>query len=89
VAISALPDARQRFDAYHDLISGLVHNEMDYPEFAARVRRRRQGSNEDHDWGDDEPSSPDDTEDYDSDDDEPSSPSAKFRRKRMQRAVEG
>jgi hypothetical protein len=61
--LAALPEARQRFDEYYDLISGFVHNEMDYSEFAARVRRRRQGRNEDNDWDDNaeiEPIPPDD-----------------------------
>jgi hypothetical protein len=58
---AALPAARARFDEYYDFILGLVHNEMDYQEFAARVRRRKLGRNEDHDWGDDiEPVPPDD-----------------------------
>jgi hypothetical protein len=58
---AALPDAWEKFDEYYDLISGFVHNELDYAEFAARVRRRH-GTNEDNDWEeiDVEPDPPDD-----------------------------
>ncbi|MBM3952684.1 MAG: hypothetical protein FJ311_14680 [Rhodospirillales bacterium] len=51
-----LPEYRERFDAYKDLLSAFVSREMDYPEFAARVRRRRHGTLEDHDWEDVDPS---------------------------------
>lgn len=37
-------------ETYTHLIGGFVYDEMNYREFAARVRRRSQGSNEDNDW---------------------------------------
>jgi len=45
-----LPEAREKFKDYKDLIGGFVYDEMNYREFAARVRRRSKGSNEDNDW---------------------------------------
>lgn len=47
---SALPEARTRFDEYKDLTEGFATGDMSYKEFAARVRRRTKGSNEDSDW---------------------------------------
>jgi hypothetical protein len=47
---AALPAARERFDEYKDLLDEFANGPMDYPEFAARVRRRSEGRNEDHDW---------------------------------------
>lgn len=47
-------EARHKFDEYHDLLASFAGG-MDYHEFAARVRRRSQGTNEDHDWPDEEP----------------------------------
>lgn len=44
-----LPDARERFDNHRDLMVGFVSGDLDYPEFAARVRRRSEGTNEDWD----------------------------------------
>jgi len=43
---------RWRFNEYKDLLAGFVSRELEYREFAARVRRRESGSNEDHDWDD-------------------------------------
>ncbi|MCG8559708.1 MAG: hypothetical protein MI824_07910 [Hyphomicrobiales bacterium] len=51
----ALPAARERFDEHTDLLEAFAIGEMDYAEFAARVRRREDGTTEDHDWYD-EPS---------------------------------
>ena len=45
-----LPNARHRFDEYNDLISAFASGDMNYEEFAARVRRRSQGLFEDGDW---------------------------------------
>lgn len=50
---SVLAAARQRFDENHDLLDAFASGEMDYTEFAARVRRRGEGTNEDHDWEED------------------------------------
>jgi hypothetical protein len=47
-------EAREKFDEYSDLLASFAGG-MDYEEFAARVRRRSQGANEDHDWPDEEP----------------------------------
>jgi hypothetical protein len=41
-------EARAKFDDYQDLLFAFGH--MSYEEFAARVRRRSQGLNEDADW---------------------------------------
>ena len=45
-----LPEARDKFDDYKDLLGAFADGSMDYEEFAARVRRREQGTNEDSDW---------------------------------------
>ena len=45
-----MPHARKRFEQHKDLIGKFVQNEMEYKEFAARVRRRNKGTNEDNDW---------------------------------------
>ncbi|MCH8097022.1 MAG: hypothetical protein IID53_08080 [Proteobacteria bacterium] len=50
-----LPDARGRFDDYNDLLQGYAIDGMSYEEFAARVRRREQGTREDDDWEDEGP----------------------------------
>ena len=42
-----LPEARARFDEYNDLLFAYSTGEMDYPEFAARVKRRMRGEPED------------------------------------------
>src|ERR1051325_2250731 len=47
-----LPEHRARFETHQDIIGAYVASEMSYREFAARVRRRRLGQNEDHDWED-------------------------------------
>jgi hypothetical protein len=44
-----LPDARQNFDRYKDLLLSYGSLEIDYTEFAARSRRRSEGTNEDFD----------------------------------------
>jgi hypothetical protein len=41
--------ARQRFNEYKDLLNEYAFNQMKWPEFAARVRRRELGVNEDSD----------------------------------------
>jgi hypothetical protein len=38
-----------------DLVQDFADQTMEYPEFAAHVRRRKDGVNEDSDWGDPEP----------------------------------
>ncbi|MDE0176639.1 MAG: hypothetical protein OYH76_26475 [Defluviicoccus sp.] len=45
-----LPEARDRFDEYKDLLTDFSSKAMTYEEFAARVRRRSQGLYEDGDW---------------------------------------
>ena len=45
-----LPDARQRFDEFKDLVAEFAYGRIKYAEFAGRVRRRSQGLNEDSDW---------------------------------------
>ena len=45
-----LPDACERFDEYKDLVAEFAYGRIEYVEFAARVRRRSQGLNEDSDW---------------------------------------
>ena len=47
-----LPGARERFDDYRDLLESFVFEGLPYKEFAARVRRRGRGTNEDYDWPD-------------------------------------
>lgn len=49
-----LPEHRAKFEAYKDITARYTSGEIDYAEFAARVRRRNAGANEDHDWEDDE-----------------------------------
>jgi hypothetical protein len=44
-----LPEARQTFDRYKDLLMSYGSLEIDYTEFAARTRRRSEGKNEDFD----------------------------------------
>lgn len=44
-----LPEARRRFAAYRDLLEAYGDGTMEYPAFAARVRRRSQGKPEDRD----------------------------------------
>ncbi len=45
-----LPQARQLFGQYKDLLGDFAVKAIDYNEFAARVRRRSQGLDEDSDW---------------------------------------
>jgi hypothetical protein len=52
---SVLPRAIERLQEYQDLLEPFASGEMAYAEFAARVRRREQGANEDHDWPDEDP----------------------------------
>jgi hypothetical protein len=52
---------RARFDRYSDLLQQFATGELHYAAFAARVRRREQGQNEDTDY----------PRDYDPNDDEP------------------
>jgi hypothetical protein len=63
---AVLPEQRKKFDEYKDLVEDFAYGYMDYPQFAARVRRRREGINEDSDWGDIEP----DYDDYEEPDDD-------------------
>jgi hypothetical protein len=44
-----LPEAKVRFDTYKDLLRAYAYGDMSYVEFAARVRRRSEGRNEDSD----------------------------------------
>ena len=44
-----LPQARKRFEEYKDLLEDFAEG-MRYKEFAARVRRRSEGVDEDRDW---------------------------------------
>jgi len=45
-----LRKARVQFDAYSDLLQAYGAKDIGYQEFAARVRRRELGQNEDDDW---------------------------------------
>ena len=45
-----LPEARKRFDEYQDLLDDFASGMRSYEEFAARVRRRSEGVDEDRDW---------------------------------------
>lgn len=45
-----LLEAREKFDEYKDLLADFAYGEIEYAEFAARVRRRTEGTNEDSDW---------------------------------------
>jgi hypothetical protein len=47
------PAARERFNTFKDLLAKFGSGEMTYKQFAARVRRRSEGKNEDHDWDQD------------------------------------
>jgi hypothetical protein len=62
---TVLPKHREKFDEYKDLVQDFAGGSMSYPEFAARVRRRREGVDEDSDWvdfDDDRYDEPDDEE---------------------------
>jgi hypothetical protein len=43
------------FHQYGDLLSDFVYDQISYREFAARVRRRQNGTNEDNDFGEGDP----------------------------------
>jgi hypothetical protein len=45
-----LPEARDRFDDYKDLLGDFGSGDMPYEEFSARARRRSKGKDEDSDW---------------------------------------
>ena len=45
-----LPEARDRFAEYKDLLDAFASGRMRYKEFAGRVRRRSQGVYEEGDW---------------------------------------
>lgn len=47
-----LESMRPVFDEYKDLLADYASNGLPYHEFAARVRRRSEGKNEDNDWED-------------------------------------
>jgi hypothetical protein len=47
---AVLPAAREKFDAHKDLLTAYCHEGMSYTEFAARARRRYDGTDEDNDW---------------------------------------
>lgn len=49
-----IPTMRPRFDGYRDLLEGFVTDTLSYAEFAARVRRRAAGTDEDSDWAEDD-----------------------------------
>ncbi|WP_246251967.1 hypothetical protein [Allomesorhizobium camelthorni] len=49
-----IPEARERFDEYKDLLTSYAFAEISYNEFAARVRRRSDGQNEDFDLTDED-----------------------------------
>lgn len=44
-----LPEARERFDMFKDLLSAYAFGHLPYRGFAARIRRRENGSNEERD----------------------------------------
>lgn len=48
-----LPAARERFREHRDLLAAFGSGDIPYKTFAAKVRRREDGTNEDHDWDDD------------------------------------
>ena len=48
--IQILPEAREQFEEYKDLLTAFAFQDMHYEEFSARVRRRSSGENEDGDW---------------------------------------
>lgn len=49
---NVVDEARLKFDAFKDLVEPFARNSISYAEFAGRVRRRLQGTTEDHDWED-------------------------------------
>lgn len=54
-----LDNALALLDEYRDLLKAYADKEIGYPEFAARVRRRRSGLSEDNDWRDEADQEPD------------------------------
>jgi hypothetical protein len=44
-----LPAAREKFDKYKDLLTDYAYGELGYKGFAAKIRRRENGTNEDRD----------------------------------------
>lgn len=55
-----LDRSRAALDQYRDLLEAYASKDIPYAEFAARVRRRRNGQNEDNDWPEEGESEPDD-----------------------------
>jgi hypothetical protein len=53
--LAVAEDAASRFEEYKDLLAGFVADDTGYEEFAARVRRRERGLNEDSDWEEGDP----------------------------------
>lgn len=49
-----LPEARERFDRFKDLFSDYAFGEISYNTFAAKIRRRENGTNEERDEDDQE-----------------------------------
>lgn len=47
-----LPEARDRFDRYYDLLCRYGQREMEWPEFAGRLAGRERGEPEDGPWSD-------------------------------------
>ena len=45
-----IPEARDRFNDYKDLLGDFADGSMPYEEFSARARRRLEGKDEDSDW---------------------------------------
>lgn len=45
-----LGKARERYDAYTDILNEYANEEATYERFAARIRRRLAGTNEENDW---------------------------------------
>ena len=56
---NVLPDARTHFDRFKDLLGAYAHGEIQYPEFAGRVRLRAAGKDETR-WEEDDHDRPDD-----------------------------
>ena len=55
-----LDRSRAALDQYRDLLEAYASKDISYAEFAARVRRRRNGQNEDADWPEEGEFEPDD-----------------------------
>jgi hypothetical protein len=60
-----LAGANERFAVYRDLIAAYAFEDMHYTEFAARVRRRQNGQNEDRDDDPSEERDQDEDDNYD------------------------